>query len=342
MKKDILKVVLIGDGGVGKTSIRVQYIHRRFTSNYKATIGADFITKDVQLEDDKKVTMQIWDTAGQERFQSLGIAYYRGADACIIVFDVTNPDSFSNVLRWEHEFIEKADLKDPSTYPFVLIGNKIDNEDDRIISRSHGKRMAIKMREQSIKEDPHYSLIQQSKYISEYDNNQSYHDNLLAIYQRSSSYKKYNYAEQKNNQNHNKKNNKNQEMKRSFQHNFKNHSMVNTDSVEAMTHYSIYRNNNYTNKYKYNDHPSSNGSCNTNNPLQEDEDEDSTVYDDYDDLENYRIPYFEVSAKYGENVEAVFYHIAKTVQLPQFEFLIEGDTINWDDDDIKNTSGCCF
>ncbi|TPX69100.1 hypothetical protein SpCBS45565_g02704 [Spizellomyces sp. 'palustris'] len=83
MPKDILKVVLLGDGGVGKTSLRYQFIHKRFTLAYKATIGADFITREVETEDGRKVAMQIWDTAGQERFQSLGIAFYRGADACV-------------------------------------------------------------------------------------------------------------------------------------------------------------------------------------------------------------------------------------------------------------------
>lgn len=97
MYKDILKVVLIGDGGVGKTSLRNQYIHKKFTDAYKATIGADFITKEVETNDGKKVMMQIWDTAGQERFQSLGVAYYRGADACILVYDVNNYLSFQHL-----------------------------------------------------------------------------------------------------------------------------------------------------------------------------------------------------------------------------------------------------
>lgn len=354
MRKDILKVVLIGDGGVGKTSIRVQYIHRRFTSNYKATIGADFITKDVHLEDGKSVSMQIWDTAGQERFQSLGIAYYRGADACIIVFDVTNPDSFNHVLNWQHEFIDKAYLKDPSTYPFILIGNKIDDEAERRVSRSQGKRMAIKMREQSIKESPHYGFIQQSKYAPEVDTNQSYNDSLLTIYQRSSSYKRYSHALQKENQKNSNNTNKrnsinnhpNQEMKQFQNNNYKNQNMVNVENIEGITPYTNYINNQSKYKNINNKNNSNNSSSNTMiNPLHE-EDEDSTDYEEYDDLENYRIPYFEVSAKLGENIEAAFYHIAKTVKLPQFEPqfepFIEGDTIKWDDDDIRRTNNCCF
>ena len=67
-----------------------QYVSSRFSSQYKATIGADFLTKEI-LVDDKLVTLQIWDTAGQERFQSLGMAFYRGADACMLAYDITNP-----------------------------------------------------------------------------------------------------------------------------------------------------------------------------------------------------------------------------------------------------------
>jgi Ras-related protein Rab-7A len=91
-----------------------QYVNKRFSSQYKATIGADFLTKEVMI-DDKLVTLQIvsllwmpsvvltvfkWDTAGQERFQSLGVAFYRGADACILVYDITAEKSFEQLNRY--------------------------------------------------------------------------------------------------------------------------------------------------------------------------------------------------------------------------------------------------
>lgn len=82
-KKVLLKVIILGDSGVGKTSLMNQYVNKKFSNQYKATIGADFLTKEVQV-DDRTVTMQIWDTAGQERFQSLGVAFYRGADCCVL------------------------------------------------------------------------------------------------------------------------------------------------------------------------------------------------------------------------------------------------------------------
>jgi len=73
-KKVLLKVIILGDSGVGKTSLMNQYVNKKFSNQYKATIGADFLTKEVMV-DDRLVTMQIWDTAGQERFQSLGVAF---------------------------------------------------------------------------------------------------------------------------------------------------------------------------------------------------------------------------------------------------------------------------
>lgn len=74
-----------------------QYVNKRFSNQYKATIGADFLTKEVMV-DDRLVTMQLWDTAGQERFQSLGVAFYRGADCCILVYDVNSTKSFETCV----------------------------------------------------------------------------------------------------------------------------------------------------------------------------------------------------------------------------------------------------
>ena len=109
-----------------------QYVNKKFSSQYKATIGADFLTKEVHVDDRlvtmqvwfrrplaclcggaiqhllikiKKVTLQIWDTAGQERFQSLGVAFYRGADCCVLVYDVNSQKTFDNLDNWRDEFL---------------------------------------------------------------------------------------------------------------------------------------------------------------------------------------------------------------------------------------------
>ncbi|KAF4627000.1 hypothetical protein G7Y89_g11158 [Cudoniella acicularis] len=133
-KKVLLKVIILGDSGVGKTSLMNQYVNKKFSASYKATIGADFLTKEV-LVDDRLVTMQLWDTAGQERFQSLGVAFYRGADCCVLVYDVNNSKSFDTLDSWRDEFLIQASPRDPDNFPFVVLGNKIDVEENkRVIS----------------------------------------------------------------------------------------------------------------------------------------------------------------------------------------------------------------
>eukprot|EP00043_Microstomoeca_roanoka_P017560 m.184059 g.184059 ORF g.184059 m.184059 type:complete len:207 (-) comp16661_c10_seq3:2834-3454(-) len=137
-KKVLLKVIILGDSGVGKTSLMNQYVNRKFSNQYKATIGADFLTKEVTV-DDRLVTMQIWDTAGQERFQSLGVAFYRGADCCVLVFDVTVPRSFESLEAWRDEFLIQASPRDPEHFPFVVLGNKVDLRDNRAITESRAQ-----------------------------------------------------------------------------------------------------------------------------------------------------------------------------------------------------------
>ncbi|KAL9092784.1 MAG: hypothetical protein Q9159_000682 [Coniocarpon cinnabarinum] len=116
--KALLKVIILGDSGVGKTSLMNQYVNKKFSASYKATIGADFLTKEIVI-DDRVVTMQIWDTAGQERFQSLGVAFYRGADCCVLCFDVTNKKSFETLESWRDEFLIQANPANPDNFPFI-------------------------------------------------------------------------------------------------------------------------------------------------------------------------------------------------------------------------------
>mmetsp|Transcript_14788 Transcript_14788/g.44654 ORF Transcript_14788/g.44654 Transcript_14788/m.44654 type:complete len:209 (-) Transcript_14788:1132-1758(-) len=126
-RRTLLKVIILGDSGVGKTSLMNQYVDKKFSSQYKATIGADFRTKEVQV-DDRQVTVQIWDTAGQERFQSLGVAFYRGADCCVLVYDVNSQKTFDNLDNWRDEFLIQASPSDPDNFPFVVLGNKADGD----------------------------------------------------------------------------------------------------------------------------------------------------------------------------------------------------------------------
>ncbi|KAF8054331.1 ras-domain-containing protein [Lyophyllum atratum] len=125
-----VKLVVIGASGVGKTSLRGQYISGRFSNGYRATIGADFITKTLPHPSDPAdtVTLQIWDTAGQERFSSLSTAFFRGADAALLMFDVNTPETMTALTKWWAEFRERAPLadEDMEDYCCVVVGNKMD------------------------------------------------------------------------------------------------------------------------------------------------------------------------------------------------------------------------
>ncbi|KAG8447908.1 hypothetical protein GDO86_015139 [Hymenochirus boettgeri] len=129
-----LKLLLIGNAGSGKSALMNQYVNSRFSNHYRATIGADFFTKEVRVNE-KLVTVQIWDTAGTERFQSLGAALYRGTDCCMLIFDVTSPNSFHALDNWHKEFLVQADPASPDSFPFVVIGNKIDLEERQVSPR---------------------------------------------------------------------------------------------------------------------------------------------------------------------------------------------------------------
>jgi len=120
-----LKIIILGESGVGKTAILNKYISGKFIEEHKATIGADFLTKELTV-DNKLITLQIWDTAGQERFQSLGSAFYRGADACVLVYDIQSEPSFAKIEEWRSNFIGQAEPDDPKKFPFLLLGNKLD------------------------------------------------------------------------------------------------------------------------------------------------------------------------------------------------------------------------
>lgn len=129
-----LKVILIGNSGVGKSSFMSRYVNHRFTNLYRATIGTDFLSKSETI-DGVCVTLQIWDTAGTERFQSLGTPLYRGAHCCMLVFDVTSRASFSSLEQWRKEFLIQGEPEDPKQFPFIVVGNKTDLPDREVSQR---------------------------------------------------------------------------------------------------------------------------------------------------------------------------------------------------------------
>ncbi|MHA1617428.1 MAG: GTP-binding protein [Candidatus Njordarchaeales archaeon] len=121
-----VKIVLIGDGAVGKTSIAQRFLGKEFTHEYIMTVGVDFYKKETKVEfpeyGEVRFIWHIWDLAGQPHWKHVRPAFYLGARGAILVFDIANRDSYQNAIEWAKEFIRHAGGK----YPLVLVGNKID------------------------------------------------------------------------------------------------------------------------------------------------------------------------------------------------------------------------
>ncbi|KAI9297676.1 ras-domain-containing protein [Neoconidiobolus thromboides FSU 785] len=134
------KLLLIGNSGVGKSSILLRFIDDYFlpSDEISATIGVDFKVKDLNL-DDKQYKLTIWDTAGQERFRTLTSSYYRGAQGVILVYDVTKKETFDNLEQW---FIELETYCKNKEVVKMIIGNKVDKESNRAISLEQGEEYA--------------------------------------------------------------------------------------------------------------------------------------------------------------------------------------------------------
>lgn len=128
----IFKIILIGDCNIGKTSLINRYIHNSFKKEYLLTIGVDFMMKTVEI-DDKQIKLQIWDTAGMERYKQVTTSYYRGAQAAIVIFDLTKKDTFDNVPKWISGFYEYSNPLYQKH--LVIVGNKADLIDERQVSK---------------------------------------------------------------------------------------------------------------------------------------------------------------------------------------------------------------
>jgi small GTP-binding protein len=135
----LFKYIIIGDAAVGKSNLLLRYAHGQFKDEYQLTIGVEFGAKNISIND-KIYRIQIWDTAGQENFRSITRAYYKNSVCALVVYDITNRDSFNNIANW----VEDCKNQSPKTIFMVLVGNKSDLSDKRVISIEEGRELAEK------------------------------------------------------------------------------------------------------------------------------------------------------------------------------------------------------
>ena len=133
----MIKVILIGDSGVGKTNIMSKYLKNQFMENSKATVGVEFGSKLFNHEG-HKIKAQIWDTAGQEKYKAITGAYYKGSKGAFVVYDITRKETFASVERWVNDLKSTSDPK----LTIILIGNKNDMEDQRQVTKEQGEEKA--------------------------------------------------------------------------------------------------------------------------------------------------------------------------------------------------------
>mmetsp|Transcript_27523 Transcript_27523/g.69112 ORF Transcript_27523/g.69112 Transcript_27523/m.69112 type:complete len:204 (+) Transcript_27523:64-675(+) len=133
----LFKLLLIGDSGVGKSCLLLRFADDTYTESYISTIGVDFKIRTLDL-DGKTCKLQIWDTAGQERFRTITSSYYRGAHGIIVVYDVTDKESFNNVKYWMQEIDKYA----TGSVNKLMIGNKCDLSSKKVVSYDEAKELA--------------------------------------------------------------------------------------------------------------------------------------------------------------------------------------------------------
>lgn len=130
-------MVLIGDSGVGKSSLLSRFTRNEFNLESKSTIGVEFATRSIEV-DGKTIKAQIWDTAGQERFHTITTSYYRGAMGIMLVYDITNEKTFDDIVKWLRNIDEHAN----EDVEKMILGNKCDMEEKRVVSKERGEAVS--------------------------------------------------------------------------------------------------------------------------------------------------------------------------------------------------------
>ena len=135
----LLKFVIIGDSGVGKSNILLRYINNTFSDEFKTTVGVEFGAKNLEVNG-RIYRIQIWDTTGQENFRSIARAYYKNSVCACIVYDITNRNSFNSIQSWIDDCVKQS----PKSILFILIGNKNDLNESREVQYEEGVEFAKK------------------------------------------------------------------------------------------------------------------------------------------------------------------------------------------------------
>lgn len=133
----LFKLLLIGDSGVGKSCLLLRFADDTYAESYISTIGVDFKIRTIQLEG-KTIKLQIWDTAGQERFRTITTSYFRGAQGILLVYDVTDRQSFNSIRNWVSQIDQHADVHVNK----ILIGNKCDCTSETVVTTKEGQELA--------------------------------------------------------------------------------------------------------------------------------------------------------------------------------------------------------
>ena len=136
----IFKIIIVGNSSTGKTKIIDRYLKNIFEDNSIATLGFQMTKKEFQIEQDK-ITVQIWDTAGQEKYASLTSSYYKSAKGALVVYDITDKESFNKIEKLVDDLKNGGD----KNIYIILLGNKIDLEDRRVITKEEGENLAQKL-----------------------------------------------------------------------------------------------------------------------------------------------------------------------------------------------------
>ena len=132
------KILILGDTQVGKSCFLTRYADNSFQDEYLSTIGMDYKIKNYQAEDGSTIKLYIWDTAGQDKFRAITRNYYKGADGIILIYDITKKDTFENVRNWINNIKDEA----PDRVVLILVGNKVDDERNRVVPKSEGEEIA--------------------------------------------------------------------------------------------------------------------------------------------------------------------------------------------------------